>query len=51
MNTFILGNDSRTGFAGAEPDFLRSLKQITEEETDIQRTRFIKENRKEMSAA
>lgn len=49
MNTFIFGNDSRTGFVGAEPDFLKLLKQITEEETEMQRTRFIKENRKEMS--
>ena len=42
MNNFILGNDSRTGFAGAEPDFLKLLKQITEEEIEIQRTRFVK---------
>lgn len=49
MINFILGNDSRTGFTGAEPDFLKLLKQITEEEKEIQRTRFIKENRKEMS--
>ena len=43
MNTFIFGNGSRTGFAGTEPDFLKLLKQITEEETEIQKIRFIKE--------
>ena len=49
MNTFILGNNSRTEFAGAEPEFLKLLRQVTEEETELQRTQFIKENRKEMT--
>ena len=49
MNSFILGSDSRTNFAGAAPEFLELLKRIVDEEIERQKVRFIAEHKKEMS--
>lgn len=49
MTRFIFGKDSRSNFAGGDDHFFALLKEVTNSELALQNTKFIAENRRELS--
>lgn len=51
MTQFIFGDGSRTNFAGGDSRFFTLLKEIANQELEMQKVKFVADNRRELHSA